>query len=160
MTTGLTVSCSHPGCSREFHVTCALDTKTLERTLKDFCNPEKLKCPKHFAVIMKDRIKKSEIPIYEENNYHKNGANKTRPIVCNEIEKVVITDVTLDRLSKRNSFDRNDRVERKMFKPEPGGTFEWLAEKITSIQKAIDDIGHLSPQFKGMLIFLTKSGNR
>lgn len=85
--------------------------------------------------------------------------SKPQPVLTKPVEEVKITDSVS---SKRNTFDKIDRVERKMFKAasildevspvEKGGTFEWLAEKISLIQKAAEAIGNLSPDFKGIIM--------
>lgn len=98
----------------------------------------------------------SDVSIIEIGD-HKNGSfTKPQVKVTKQEEKVITSDPSIDRSIKRSSLDRVDRIERKMFKAEQGGTFEWLAEKICSIQKAADAIGNLSPEFKGIIIILDK----
>jgi hypothetical protein len=127
--------------------------------LKDFCNPDKLKCPKHFAVIAKENRKDQNLLGHKSLHHASNESgldyktfSKPQPAFTKPLEEVITVDRVSDRSSKRDMFDQIDSVERKMFKAEKGGTFEWLAEKIVSIQKAADAMGNLSPEFKGIVV--------
>ena len=147
ISTGLTVECSRAGCSREFHVTCALDTKILERTVKEFCNPDKLECPKHYAVMAKENL-----AIYREKVKNDRRLSSTNNLTQNNpIGQVGSFDALLNSTVKRSPTEKIEQSVRKLFKPEKGGTFEWLAEKIVVIQNTVEQLSKLSPEFKGML---------